>query len=110
MLKEQYDSVFSMPDTEKAVENLTMFFSTEQSDSGLNNVVFDRNDVINKIDSLSTGAAAGPDGVPAILLKRCKYSLVDALVLLFRKFLKDGKFHDLMKLAFVIPIHKGGSR
>ena len=54
-----------------------MFFSTEQSDSGLDNVVFDRNDVINKIDSLSTGAAAGPDGVPAILLKRCKYSLVD---------------------------------
>ena len=74
-----------------------MFFSKEQSDFGLDNVVFDRNDVINKIDSLSTGAAAGPDGVPAILLKRCKYSFVDALVLLFRKFLEDGKLPELMK-------------
>ena len=57
-----------------SVENLTMFFSTEQSDSGLDNVVFDRNDVINKIDSLSREASGGPDGVPAILLKRCKLS------------------------------------
>ena len=37
------------------------------------------------------------------------YSLVDALVLLFRKFLEDGQLPELMKLAFVIPVHKGGS-
>ena len=54
-----------------------MFFSTEQSDSGLDNVVFDKNYVLNEIGSLSKRAPAGPDGVPASLLQRCKYSLVD---------------------------------
>ena len=62
------------------------------------------------IDSLSAGAAAGHDGIPAILLKKCKYSLVDGLQILFSKFLLDGKIPSLLKQAFVIPIHKGGSR
>ena len=70
----------------------------------------DRDEIIQQIDSLSTNAAAGPDGGPAILLKKCKRSLVDGLEILIRKFLKDGKIPQLMKLALVIPIHKGGSR
>ena len=65
---------------------------------------------MDKIDSLAAGAAAGPDGIPAILLKKCKYSLVDGLQILFRKFLVDGKIPSLLKQAFVIPIHTGGSR
>ena len=35
---------------------------------------------------------------------------MDGLEILFRKFLKDGKIPQLMKLAFVIPINKGGYR
>ena len=66
--------------------------------------------IINKIDALSTNAAAGPDGVPAVLLKKCKRSLAEGLEVLFKKFLKDGNIPHIMKLAFVIPVHKGGSR
>ena len=56
----------------------------DDSEPQLTNINFDRDDIIQQIDSLSANAAAGPDGVPAL--------------------------PQLMKLAFVIPIHKGGSR
>ena len=75
MLKTQYESVFSIPDKDRKVENPEEFFNSEEI--SLDNVPFNRDDIINMIDSLSAGAAAGPDGIPAILLKKCKYSLVD---------------------------------
>ena len=58
----------------------------------------------------STSTAEGPYGVPAVLLKKCKRSLAEGLEVLFKKFLKDGNIPHIMKLAFVIPVHKGGSR
>ena len=56
------------------------------------------------------GAAAGPDGIPAILLKKCKHRLADGLLILFKKFLLDGNVPAMLKQAFVLPVHKGGSR
>ena len=76
----------------------------------LDNIPFNINDILEKIDCLSAGAASGADGIPAILLKKCKHSLVDGLEIMFRKFLVDGDLPAMMKHAFVIPIHKGGSR
>ena len=108
MLKTQYESVCSIPDKDRKVENPEEFFNSEEI--SLDNVPFNRDDIINMIDSLSAVAAAGPDGIPAILLKKCKYSLVDGLQILFSKFLLDGQIPSLLKQAFVIPIHKGGSR
>jgi hypothetical protein len=35
---------------------------------------------------------------------------VDGLDILFRKYLKAGELPHLMKLAYIIPVHKGGSR
>ena len=110
MLRKQYDSVFSSPKEENMILNPDEFFSVNNSPTQLDYITFNRNDIIEQIDKLSVGAAAGPDGVPAILLKRCKHSLVDGLEIMFRKFLEDGKLPDMLKEAFVIPVHKGGSR
>ena len=79
-------------------------------ESKLDSFHFNREDIIEKIDCLSANAAAGPDGVPSILLKKCKHSLVDGLEIIFKKFLEDGSIPSLLKLAHVIPVHKGGSR
>ena len=95
---------------ERIIQNPQQFFSANESATQLESVTFDRDDVITKIDSLSAGAAAGPDGIPAILLKKCKFSLADALTLIFRKFLKEGIIPEKLKQAFIIPVHKGGSR
>ena len=85
-------------------------FSNNYAETQFDNIPFNRDDIIDQINSLSAGAACGPDGIPAILLKKCKFSLVDALLILFERFLQAGKLPDMMKQALVIPVHKGGSR
>ena len=107
MLRQQYESVFSIPLEEKQILNPEEFFSTNDAKETLDNIPFNRKDILEKIDCLSAGAASGPDGIPAILLKKCKHSLVDGLDILFRKFLIDGDLPAMMKHAFVIPIQKG---
>ena len=66
-------------------------------------------DVREAIDKLSTHASAGPDGVPAILLKKCKETLSFPLTILWQKSLVSGEIPDIYKLAFITPIHKPGS-
>ena len=61
-------------------------------------------------NSLQVQHLAGPDGIPSILLKKCKYSLADGLTTIFQRILSRGDIPDLLKSAFVIPVHKGGSR
>ena len=56
-------SLFSIPDKDRKVESPEEFFNSEEI--SLDNVTFNRDDIMDKIDSL----AAGPDGIPAILLK-----------------------------------------
>ena len=41
-------------------------------------------------------------------LIKCKH--VDGLEIMFRKFMKDGNLPKLLKQAFIVSIHKGGSR
>ena len=70
MLKDQYESVFSFPKEEFKIDDPATFFSNYDSPNQLDNVPFDWQDVVDVIDSLSASAAAGPDGVSAILLKK----------------------------------------
>lgn len=76
----------------------------------LRDIDFTEKDIIDMIDELSPNAAAGPDGVPAILLKKCKEQLAKPLFMLYRSSLDEGIIPQSLKSANIIPIHKGGSR
>merc|ERR1711962_659041 len=52
----------------------------------------------------------GPDGVPAIFLKRTKTAISKPLALLLRKSIDEGKIPEIFKMAYVTPIHKCGSK
>ena len=110
MLKSQYESVYSSPLQDKAVSNPQEFFSMNNASQQLDSIQIHRDDIIQALDQLSLSSAAGPDGVPAILLKRCKRSLAEPLEIMFRHFLETGKVHSILKEAFVVPVHKGGDR
>ena len=110
MLRNQYESVFSSPKKEYQIDDPANFFSENNADTQLDNIIFDWKDIVEVIDNLSANAAAGPDGVPAILLKKCKHSIKDGLEEMFKIFLRDGNLPKLLKQAMVIPVHKGGSR
>ena len=110
MLKEQYESVFSSPIESKQVDDSSVFFSTNHAANKLENLFISQADVVEALESLGSRSSAGPDGVPSILLKKCKEGLAEPLMILFRNYLESGVIPSSMKHAFIVPVHKGGTR
>ena len=102
ILSKQYSAVYSTPFTNQHPE--------EEKDGIpiINDVVFTEEDIIAAIEELRNNSAAGPDGIAAILLKKCKDSLAKPLHLLWRDCLDRGITPSALKEAHIIPVHKGG--
>ena len=75
----------------------------------INFVPFNFQDIRDAIDELSPNASAGPDGIPAILLKKCRDVLSHPLEILWRKSMETGEIPELFKLAHVCPLLKPGA-
>ena len=76
ILQAQYVSVFAKPRQETG--NLD---SIIEPDISLSDIIFNEQDIENAIDELSNTSAAGPDGFPAVFLKKCKkYILIKTIV------------------------------
>ena len=103
-LSKQYSSVFSKPkaasDDEEPVS----------PGSKLLDFQFTAKDMEDVIDELSSNAAAGMDGFPAIPLKKCKIQLSQPLTIFWRKCLDVGYIPPRLKKSIITPIHKGDSR
>merc|ERR1711984_489 len=84
-------------------------FKDEEADD-LNDIEITEEDIKKAIGDIDENSAAGPDGIPAILLKRIRDEIALPLTLILRKSIDEGKIPDIFKLAYVTPIHKGGSR
>ena len=95
--------------SEKTDEINENIFQNEGPDD-LNDIEVTEEEIIQAINDLDENSAAGPDGVPAILLKKVKEALALPLSIMLRKSIDEGKIPDILKLAYVTPIHKGGSR
>ena len=105
-LKTEFISQFSAKN--ENVEKKQIFDDGNSND--LCDIVFGKEDIEEGINELDENSAAGPDGLPAILLKKTKNSIANPLTLLLRKSLDEGRIPDVFKLAYITPIHKGGSR
>ena len=71
-LKSQYSSVFSDPRPAWTVTNTRGHFRAEEGDGSLNDFEFCPEDIEKACAELKGTAAAGPDGVPATMLKNCR--------------------------------------
>ena len=60
--KKQYESVFSSPIETKKVIDSTTFFQSNEAEEHLDNAVFERNNMVDALDKLSSNSAPGPDG------------------------------------------------
>jgi len=105
ILKTQYDSVFSSPLTSSVYSE-----DAKHAIEHLIDVEFTATDFQKAIDELSINSSSGPDGVPAILLKKCKTELSGPLATLWRDLLDFGITPAILKLGHIIPIHKGDHR
>ena len=104
MLQDQYTSVFSTP-------RYDSFDPSEMDDAeGLTDINFDEPDIGEAIDEVSDTAAAGPDGVAAYFLKKCKLAICRPLYILYRDSLDAGYLNESTKGSSIVPLHKGDSR
>ena len=109
ILSEQYCSVFSTPRHENSPPHI-LFPKEDTTGPSLTDILFTDEELREAMKELSDNAAAGPDGFPAILLKRCCFNLCAPLGKIWRKSLQDGVVPPICKTATIIPIHKGKSR
>jgi len=89
-------------------ENHVQFDEVDEGD--LYDIEVTRKKVEDAIDELDENSTAGPDGIPAIFLKKTKKAISRPLALWLRKSLDEGAILDVFKMAYVTPIHKGGSK
>ena len=62
------------------------------------------------LENIINGASPGPDCVPPCLLKKPKVNIARMLLVIWQDSYDTGTIPDILKLALVSPIHKGGSR
>ena len=105
IFRRQYRSQFSENTSEK---NTSPFDMVDPDD--LNDISIAVEDIIDAINKLDENSAAGPDGIPAIFLIKTKETIAGPLALIQRRSLDEGKIPDIFKMAYISPVHKGGSK
>ena len=108
-LQKQYSSVYSNPDPKHKIEDVKKFFGENNRVDALLDIYISEDDVIKALRELKPSFGSGPDNLPAILLKHCSPSLSAPLAQFFNNSIQLISLPALLKLAMVIPIHKGGS-
>ena len=103
ILAKQYSSVFSSP-----LGQSKYTASASTSEANITDILFSVEDICDAIDELHNTSASGPDGIAAILMKRTKMSISKPLFTLWRACLDQGVTPASLKIAHIIPIHKGG--
>ena len=106
-LQEQFCSVFSDPNCPDKVQPNFPVPDVKSADA---EVQVTTEDILEAIKDIKMDSAPGPDGIPAILLKRCAECLSVPLQLLWSESMKTGLVPKFYKMGYVTPLHKKGSR
>ena len=69
-----------------------------------------KDEILDIIDNLNPNKALGYNDIPTKLIKAAKFSLAPILNIIFNSCLKNGPHPDELKIARVIPWHKGGAK
>ena len=107
MLKEQFESVFS---TSPVNDQSATPQPARVNVSTLQDFTITEEDITNQIKKLRKNAAAGPDNIPAILLKNCGGTIASPICQLWKQSLEEGCIPEILKTGIITPIFKGGDR
>ena len=105
-LNKQYVSAFSTPNPD--IRN--NWQTTPHAPPRLSDIDINKKDIEETIQETNTYSTAGPDGIPAVLLKKCATAVSTPLQLLWRKSLDANDIPALLKHGKITPIYKNGPR
>ena len=101
---DQYNSVFSSP------AEIPDFASIANHTNKLETLEFSEEDIIVAINQIDINSATGPDGIPAILLNKCKKSLSKPLNIFWKKCIEVNFIPQSLKYSIKTPIYKEKSK
>ena len=105
ILQQNYLKVFSNP-----TQDVPIVTEKRNSSMILEDFQFSENDIIKAIEAIPIASAAGPDKIPAIILRECKIELSIPLYMIWRKSLDTGEIPEEYKEQSIIPIFKKGNK
>ena len=107
ILQTQFCSVFSDPNCpDKSMPEFALPPITSED----RELVLSTELIEDAISEVKLDSAPGPDGIPAILLKRCAGSLSRPIHLLWSESMSLGQVPSYYKTGYVTPLFKKGSR
>ena len=104
ILNRQFTSVFSS-DNGATLPDLGV-----SNHPTMDNISVSVNGVIKLLKNLKPFSAAGPDGIPTMLLKQTAEQIAPAVTLLFQASINQGRVPTQWKKAQIVPLFKKGSR
>ena len=108
-LQKQFSSVFSDP-LAAGVKNPTFTEPPIKFEMGIEDLEFSDKDILSAISEIGVGSGAGPDGISALLLKRCARFLVQPLRYIWCESFKRGIVPEFYKNSLIFPLFKKGDR
>ena len=108
-LQRHYSEVYTVPRFSDVTE-LVKSWSGPNREAETREVDISDSNIKDSILKLSNNSAAGPDGIPAILLRKCADSVARPLANLWKASLDSGVVPARLKEGNVTPIFKGGKK
>ena len=105
----KFASVFSSEDLTQSQIFLAAN-NVPPSNQSLNHIDVSDSAILTAIAKMKSSSSAGPDGIPAILIKECRAVLLAPLRQLFRLSLATGVFPSLWKSSYMFPVYKKGDK
>ena len=105
ILNNYFSSIFTV-----GASNIDVDMSKIQRYQNMNDINIEESDIQEIISNLDASKAAGPDGIPSILIKKFSDAFVPLLLKIFTRSYNEGIVPKQMKTANVIPLHKGGDK
>ena len=99
-----------MSHNHKTIHSPVEFFAEDIHQTKLADITITPEHIEKAITEIKVNSAAGPDGVPAILVLKRRKSLAQPLCKLWRCSLDTGMIPQLLKMATLCPIYKDGDR
>jgi hypothetical protein len=108
-LQKHFSSVYSNPDSDDIrvprIPTPNIVYEIDDSDFNIT-----EEDFIAVIRELNLNSAAGPDQIPAQLIKNCASTIAKPLKLLWQDSMDSGTVPAYYKNSIVCPVHKKGDR
>lgn len=104
---EEFNSYFASI-SNVAEKDLEVPFTNRRTQYNLSEIITTDEEIYNIMKNLKTNKSTGPDEVNNRILKECASILKTPLRMAFNKFLSNGHFPDIWKVANLTPIPKGG--